>query len=118
MPIGQSYPCAYPECDTCWIPLAPLWLLLGMRQPSHSCSSLPGCIISYFCSVYNTLIFVCRFSFFRIEELQPTKMSCIGKLFHTVGPFSKSSFTLFQLCFIHCYEVQGMTAAYMIQTEK
>lgn len=37
------------------IPLAPLWLILGVRQPSHSCSSLLCCIISYFCSVYHTL---------------------------------------------------------------
>lgn len=113
MPMGQCCPCAYPKHDTCQIPSAPLGFPPGLRQPNHPCSPLPCCIVSYFCSVYNTFMFACRFSFFHLEEPQPTKMSCFGKLFHTVGRFSKSSFTLFQSCFVHCYEVKGTTAACM-----
>lgn len=101
------------------------------RFPWHPCGSyqewdspvtpvLPfhAALYHIFVQSITHLIFVCRFSFFQIEEFQPTKMPCIGKLFHIIGHFSKSSFTLFQSCFICCYEVKVMTASCMIQMEK
>lgn len=88
-----------------FIPLAPLWLLLGVRQPGHSCSSLPCCIISYFLSVYNTHLSVDFLSSnLKCPRLQ--KCPALGVLFHPLGHFPKCSFTLFQLCFVHCYQVQ------------